>query len=34
MVLERGIETNPKKIYVIIDMKPPKNLNEVHKLTD
>lgn len=28
MVLERGMEANPKKIKVIMDMSPPRNINE------
>ncbi|CAH9094694.1 unnamed protein product [Cuscuta europaea] len=33
MVSRRGIEVNPKKIQVIIDMEPPCNVKEVQRLT-
>ncbi|KAL0396238.1 UNVERIFIED_CONTAM: Retrovirus-related Pol polyprotein from transposon [Sesamum calycinum] len=33
MVTQRGIEANPDKIKVILDMAPPTNLNEVQRLT-
>ncbi|KAL0456104.1 UNVERIFIED_CONTAM: hypothetical protein Slati_0949600 [Sesamum latifolium] len=33
MVMEKGIEVNPKKILAIQEMKPPANLNEVQRLT-
>lgn len=33
MISEREIKTNLEKIRAIIDMKSPKNLNEVQKLT-
>ncbi|XP_041001619.1 uncharacterized protein K02A2.6-like [Juglans microcarpa x Juglans regia] len=33
MVSERGIEANPEKIRAIMDMPPPRNINEVQKLT-
>src|ERR1044071_8893744 len=33
MVSERGIEANPKKIAAIQNMKPPKQLRDVQKLT-
>ena len=29
---ERGIEANPKKIKVILDMSPPKTVKEVQRL--
>ncbi len=32
IVLERGIEANPEKIKIIIDMKSPKSIKEVQKL--
>ena len=32
MVSQRGIEANPDKIRAIINMEPPKTLNEVQKL--
>ncbi|KAL0383003.1 UNVERIFIED_CONTAM: Retrovirus-related Pol polyprotein from transposon.6 [Sesamum calycinum] len=32
MVMEKGIEVNPKKILAIQEMKPPANLNEVQRL--
>ncbi|KAL0449077.1 UNVERIFIED_CONTAM: hypothetical protein Slati_1464100 [Sesamum latifolium] len=32
MVTQRGIEANPDKIKAIIDMGPPTNINEVHRL--
>ena len=33
MVSHRGIEANPNKIQVILDMKPPQNIKEVQSLT-
>ena len=33
MVSQRGIEANPDKIRVILDMEPPKNIKEVQSLT-
>ncbi|KAL0405544.1 UNVERIFIED_CONTAM: hypothetical protein Slati_3868300 [Sesamum latifolium] len=33
MVTQRGIEANPSKIKVILDMKAPFNVNEVQRLT-
>ena len=33
MVSHRGIEVNPDKIQVILDMKPPQNVIEVQSLT-
>ena len=33
MVSKRGIEANPDKIKVILDMKPPKSVRDVQKLT-
>ena len=33
MVSHRGIEANPNKIQVILDMKPPQNVKEVQSLT-
>ncbi|KAL0361477.1 UNVERIFIED_CONTAM: hypothetical protein Sradi_3832200 [Sesamum radiatum] len=33
MVTQRGIEANPDKIKVILDMGPPNNINEVQRLT-
>ncbi|KAL0456044.1 UNVERIFIED_CONTAM: Ribonuclease HI [Sesamum latifolium] len=33
MVTQRGIEANPSKIKVILDMKDPYNVNEVQRLT-
>ncbi|KAL0332536.1 UNVERIFIED_CONTAM: hypothetical protein Scaly_2155100 [Sesamum calycinum] len=33
LVTQRGIETNPLKIRVILDMKAPTNINEVQQLT-
>ncbi|KAL0381245.1 UNVERIFIED_CONTAM: Retrovirus-related Pol polyprotein from transposon [Sesamum angustifolium] len=33
MVTQRGIEANPDKIKVILDMAPPTNINEVQRLT-
>ena len=33
MVSHRGIEENPEKIKVILDMKPPQNIKEVQSLT-
>ena len=33
MVSQRGIEANPDKIQVILDMEPPKNIKEVQSLT-
>ena len=32
MVSHRGIEANPDKIQVILDMKPPQNVKEVQSL--
>ena len=32
MVSQRGIEANPDKIQVILDMEPPKNIKEVQSL--
>lgn len=32
MVLELGIEANPKKVEAILEMAPPRNINEVQKL--
>ncbi|KAK4394106.1 hypothetical protein Sango_1881400 [Sesamum angolense] len=34
MVIQRGIEANPLKIKVILDMKASTNVNEVQKLTE
>lgn len=33
MVSRRGIEVNPEKISVILDIQPPKNFKEVQRLT-
>ncbi|KAL0423806.1 UNVERIFIED_CONTAM: hypothetical protein Sradi_0915400 [Sesamum radiatum] len=33
MVTQRGIEVNPLKIKVVLDMKAPTNVNEVQRLT-
>ena len=33
MVTERGIEVNPDKIKELIEMKSPRNLKEIQKLT-
>jgi len=33
MVSHRGIEANPNKIQAILDMKPLRNIKEVHSLT-
>lgn len=33
MVLERGIDANSEKIKVVIDMKLPRNIKEVQRLT-
>ena len=33
MVSKRGIEANPDKIKVILDMEPPKTIKDVQKLT-
>src|SRR3954469_10315800 len=33
MVFERGIEANPEKIAAIQNMKPPKQLRDIQKLT-
>ena len=33
MVSQRGIEANPNKIQVILNMEPPKNIKEVQSLT-
>ena len=33
MVSQRGIETNPKKIHALVDMKSPKTTKEVQSLT-
>ena len=33
MVSQRGIEVNPNKIQVILDMESPKNVKEVQSLT-
>ena len=32
MILHRGIEANPEKMEVILNMKAPKTLNELQKL--
>ncbi|XP_040988991.1 uncharacterized protein LOC121236614 [Juglans microcarpa x Juglans regia] len=32
MVSKRGIEANPEKVKAIMDMSPPRNMNEVQKL--
>ena len=34
MVSHRGIEANPDKIQVILDMKPPQSVKEVQSLTE
>ena len=33
IVNNRGIETNPDKIKVVLDMKPPSNTKEIQRLT-
>ena len=33
VVSRRGIEANPDKIQVVMDMKPPKNVMDIQKLT-
>ena len=33
MVSHRGIEANPEKIQVILNMEPPRNIKEVQSLT-
>ena len=33
MVTERGIEANPNKIRALIEMKSPRDLKEIQKLT-
>ena len=33
MISHRGIEENPDKIPAVLDMKPPRNLREVQRLT-
>jgi len=33
MVSHRGIEANPDKIQVILNMEPPRNIKEVQSLT-
>ena len=33
IVNNRGIEANPKKIKVVLDMPPPTNIKEVQRLT-
>jgi hypothetical protein len=33
MVSHRGIEANPEKIDAILNMKPPKNVKDIQKLT-
>jgi len=34
MISSREIEANPDKIRAIVDMKPPKNVKEVQRLTE
>jgi len=34
MISSRRIETNPNKIQAILDMKPPRSVREVQRLTD
>jgi len=33
MISSRGIEANPNKIQAVLDMKPPRNIREVQRLT-
>ncbi|KAL0319786.1 UNVERIFIED_CONTAM: Pro-Pol polyprotein [Sesamum radiatum] len=33
MISQRGIDVNPEKINVILEMKPPRNIREVQRLT-
>ncbi|KAL0290855.1 UNVERIFIED_CONTAM: Pro-Pol polyprotein [Sesamum radiatum] len=33
MISQRGIEVNPEKINAILEMKPPRNIREVQRLT-
>ena len=33
MISHRSIETNPDKIQAVLDMKPPRNMREVQRLT-